>query len=91
MIKGSTIIMSEAYIEELTRHKENAFNLYEKEDIPNKKEDLKLKYENLCLKLEEALSFQDVIDEVVNLEIPSLAIAKTVSGLAIPLANITVL
>lgn len=91
MIKGSTIIMSEAYIEELSRHKKNVYDKFLAEDIPDKKQELENKYTHLSLKLEEALCFQDTIDEIINLEVPNLAIVKTISGLAIPLANVRVL
>ena len=91
MIKGSTVIMSEEYIDELVRHK----NIFEEklklEDIPDKKEVLKQRIEFFKNKINEAEEFQDTIEEVINYEIPSMALIKTVTGIVIPVSNVKVL
>lgn len=91
MIKGSTIIYNDSYIDELTRHYNNVKEQFDLEDIPDIKEKLKTKMTFFSNKLDEAIEFQDTIDEIMNLEVPSLSIIKTISGRVIPLANVKVL
>ena len=91
MIKGATIILSDEYINELTRHKDNLEQQILLEDIPDKKARIQSRFDIMSKKLDEALEFQDVVDEIVNLEIPNMAVVKTMTGLVLPLANIKVL
>lgn len=88
MIEGSTVIFNEAYIDELTRHRDIAKRRYEIENMPAPKEKLKKEYEAWDKKLEWSLNFQDTVDFVQNLEVPSITVCKLVSGLAVPAKNL---
>lgn len=91
MIKGSTIIMSEAYIEELTRHKNNFQAILANTDIPDQQDILKERIRIFNQKIEEAMDFQDTVEEILNLDIPKMTVVKTVNGLVLPIANVKVL
>ena len=91
MIKGSTIIMSEAYIDELTRHKDNWTKKLNVETNPGIREKIQNKVTYLENKLEDALEFQDIVDEIINIDIPRITSVRTISGLVIPINNVQVL
>lgn len=91
MIKGSTIIMSDEFISELTRHKDICKKKLDIEMMPEAREELTRRYELLEEKLNQALEFQDVIDEVVNLDMPRLTAVKTINGLVLPIKNVQIL
>ena len=84
MIKGATVIFNEEYIQEITRHRDTAKRKYEIENMPEKKEELKKKLESWEAKLDWALNFQDIVDKVQNMEIPSITVCKMISGEEIP-------
>jgi len=88
MIKGSTVIFNEDYIDEITRHRDIAKRKFDTENMPNLKEKLRKEYENWENKLEWSLNFQDTVDFVQNLEIPKLTVCKMLSGLEIPAKNL---
>ena len=91
MIKGSTVIMSEDYIADLTRHRDTYKKLMENEPYFDAQAKYRTKYEMYEEKLNKALEFQDTIEEIINVEIPKISVVKTVTGLAIPLRNLQVL
>lgn len=88
MVEGSTVIFNEGYIEEVTRHRDIAKRKYEIESMPTSKEKLKKEYEAWEKKLEWSLSFQDTVDFVQNLQVPSITVCKMISGLEIPAKNL---
>ena len=91
MIKGSTIIMNEEYINELTRHRDNWSKKLKVETNPGIREKIEDKVKYLNTRLEEALEFQDTIDEIINVDVPRITSVKTISGLVLPIKNIQVL
>ena len=88
MIKGTTVIINDAYIDEVTRHRDIAKRKYEVENMPTQKEKLKTIYDNWENKLEWSLNFQDTVDFVQNMEVPQITVCKMVSGLEIPAKNL---
>lgn len=88
MIKGSTVIFNEEYIDEITRHRDIAKRKYEVENMPNLKEKLRVEYNGWENKLEWALNFQDTVDFVQNMEIPKITVCKMLSGLEVPAKNL---
>lgn len=91
MIEGSTVIMNEAYIAELTRHRDMCKKKLDKETFPKIREELAEKYTRYDNMLNQALDFQDTIVEVINIDIPKLTSIRTMSGLVLPLKNVQVL
>ena len=90
MIKGSTIIMNDDYIDEVTRHRdiwEKKLKIETNPEIRNRIQD-KVNYLNE--KLEDALEFTDTVDEIINIDIPRLTSVKTITGLVLPIKNIQV-
>jgi hypothetical protein len=90
MINGSTIIMNDEYIEELTRHRNICEKNLKEEIVPAKQAKLEEKLNYWNNKINEAMEFQDVIDEVLNLDMPRLMVVKTISGLVLPLKHIQI-
>ena len=90
MIKGSTIIMNDDYISELTRHRDNWIKKAKVETNPHLREQLEQKAEYLNQKLESALEFQDTVDEIINVEVPRIMAIRTIGGLVIPAKNVQV-
>ena len=84
MIKGTTVIFNEEYIDEIARHRDIAKRKYELEHMPNHKEKLKKEYESWENKLEWSLNFQDEVDFVQNMEVPKITVCKTLKGYEIP-------
>ena len=84
MISGATVIFNDEYIDEVTRHRDNAKKKYEVEDLPEKKEQAKKAYDNWEKKLDWALNFQETVDRVVNCEVPNITVVKTISGYELP-------
>ena len=91
MIEGSTVIMNEAYIAELTRHRDICKKKLDKETFPKIREELTERYNRYDNMLNQALDFQDTIVEVINIDIPKLTSIRTMSGLVLPLKNVQVL
>ena len=91
MKNGSTIIMNEEYIEELIRHRDICDETLKEEIVPNKQEKLKEKLKYWNNKINEAIEFRDVIDEVLNLDMPRLMVVKTISGLVLPVKHVQIL
>lgn len=91
MIKGSTVIFNESYLSELERHKSNLKRKLDYETSPYIRQDLERQYDNMCYKIDKATEFQDVVDEVINFDVPRIAMIKTVGGLALPLSNVQII
>lgn len=88
MIKGSTVIFNEKYIEELTRHRDICKHKFDIENMPSQKEKLQKELNAWNEKLDWALNFQDTVDFVHNMEIPKITVCKTITGLEIPAKNL---
>lgn len=84
MQHGSTVIFSNEYIEELTRHRDIAQRKYDVENMPNQKAKLKEELEAWENKLAWAEEFQDTIDSFVNVEVPKITAIKTMGGYEYP-------
>lgn len=84
MITGATVIYNDVYIEELTRHLEAAKKKYEMEDMPDAKELALKQYKSLEEKLNWVMSFQDTVEQVFNVEVPSIMVIKTMTGFELP-------
>ena len=91
MIKGSTVIFNEAYIEELTRLRDNCRNKLEMETFFKERQKLEEQLNMYQTKLDRALDFQDVLDEVIHIDIPQITTIRTISGYVLPLKNIKVI
>ena len=90
MINGTTVIFNEDYIDEVTRHRDIWKKKYEVENMPNQKEKNFKEYEKWEKKLDWALNFQDTVDFVQNMEVPSITVVKVMSGLEIPSKHLQV-
>ena len=91
MIKGSTIIFTDDYISELKRHRDNAKKQLDVEIDLDVKKELEKKFMYFHNKVEHALDFQDVVEEVINVEVPRITTIKTISGIVVPAKNVQVL
>ena len=91
MIKGSTVIMSSAYINEIDSYISLLQTKLSKETNERKKSELQSQIDSYTDKLEKALAFQDTIDEVLNIDMPRLTLVKTMRGTVIPIKNVQVL
>jgi DNA-binding transcriptional regulator GbsR (MarR family) len=91
MIKGSTVIMSSAYIDEIDSYISLLQTKLSKESNERKKSELQSQIDSYTDKLEKALAFQDTIDEVLNIDMPRLTLVKTMRGSVIPIKNVQVL
>lgn len=91
MIKGSTVIMSSAYIDEIDSYISLLQTKLSKESNERKKSELQSQIDSYTDKLEKALAFQDTIDEVLNIDMPRLTLVKTMRGTVIPIKNVQVL
>ena len=91
MIKGSTVIFNEAYIEELTRLRDNCQNKLEMETFFKERQKLEEQLNMYQTKLDRALDFQDVLDEVIHIDVPQITTVRTVSDVVLPLKNIKVI
>lgn len=90
MIKGSTVIMSDRYIDILSRYVENSQRKLNCETNEYSRKKLQKELEYYQIKLDKALEFQDVIEQVLNVDIPSLTAIKTVKGYVLPINNVKV-
>ena len=90
MIKGSTVIMSDEYISELKRHRDICHTNYLNEDLPDRKEEYRVKEEYFNQKIDEAEEFQDTVESILNLDMPKMAVVKTINGVVLPLSNINI-
>ena len=84
MINGSTVIFNEEYIDEITRHRDNAQQKYEVEDLPEEKIKAKQQLDKWERKLDWALNFQDTIDSIENVLVPNITVIRTVKGYELP-------
>jgi len=84
MITGATVIFNDEYIDEVTRHRDIAKKKFEVEDLPEKKEQAQKAYESWEKKLDWSLNFQDVVDRVINCEVPNITVIKTMTGYELP-------
>ena len=87
----TTVIFNDEYISEVTRHRDIAKRRYETENMPEEKEHYRMEYEQWEKKLEWAVSFQDTLDSLQNIEVPSLTVCKTLSGLVIPAKHLQII
>lgn len=88
MIKGTTVIFNDEYIDEVTRLRDIAKRKYDVENVPSNKEKLLKEYTHWENKLEWAMNFQDTVDFIQNMEVPAITICKTITGLEIPAKNL---
>ena len=91
MIKGSTVIMSSAYIYEIDSYISLLQTKLSKETHERKKSELQSQVDIYTDKMEKALAFQDTIDEILNIDMPRLTLVKTMRGSVIPIKNVQVL
>lgn len=84
MIKGATVIFNNEYIEELTRHRDNAKKKFEVEDLPEYKSKAEAAYQAAEKKLDWALEFRDTVDHFVHLDVPNITGVVTVTGVQVP-------
>ena len=91
MQHGSTVIFSNEYIEELTRHRDIAQRKYDVENMPNQKVKLKEELDAWENKLAWAEEFQDTIDSFVNVEVPKITAIKTMGGYEYPVKYLQVI
>ena len=84
MLNGTKVIFNSDYVEEVERHTNLAKKKYEVENMPQNKARLKAEYEAWEKKLEWSINFQDTVDFVQNMEVPSITVCKLMSGLEIP-------
>lgn len=91
MVKGSTVIFNEDYIDEVTRHRDNWQRKYDVENMPNQKEKNKKELERWEAKLEWSINFQDTVDFVQNMEVPAITVVKTLQGYEIPAKHLQVI
>ena len=87
-MNGSTVIYNDEYIDEITRHRDIAKRKWETENMTVAKEKLFKEYENWEYKLEDAISFQDTVEYVHQMDIPNLTVCKTLTGRVIPAKNL---
>ena len=91
MIEGSTVIMSQEFIDELIRHRDICKKKLEHEfSIPARNE-LQKKYDHLEKSISNALDFQDTIVEIINVDIPRITAVRTATGLVLPIKNVKIL
>lgn len=84
MIKGSTVIFNDEYIEELIRHRDNAKRKFEVEDLPEYKNKAEAQYQAAENRLEWATGFRDTIDHFVHLDVPNITAVVTMQGYELP-------
>lgn len=90
MIKGTTVIFNDEYIDELTRHRDIAKKKFEVEDLPEHKSKAEKGLIAAEKRLDWAISFQDTIDHFVNLDVPSITGVVTVKGYELPAKHLQV-
>lgn len=90
MIQGTKVIFNNDYIEEITRHRDNAQKVWENELMPDAKEKAKKALDSWEDRLEWALSFEDILDEVKNVDVPNITIFKTMGGYELPAKHIQI-
>jgi hypothetical protein len=91
MKNGTTVIMNDEYISELTRHRDMYLKQVENEVLPDAYEKVLQKYKYFEAKLNEAIEFSDTVEEIVNLDIPRLTAVKTISGLVLPIKHVQII
>lgn len=91
MIKGTTVIFNEDYISEIERHISATEQNIASEVTPDKRVVLMKKLDNLNNKLEEALEFQDCVDEILDMDTPRLTVLKTITGKVLPLRIVKII
>ena len=90
-MNGAKVIFNEAFIDEITRHRDFSKHKYDIENMPEMKNKLLKEYEAWNKKLDWALNFQDTIAYVRNMDTPKLTVCKMVSGLELPAKNLQTL
>ena len=90
-ISGTTVIMSNEYIDELTRHRDNVQRKLNIETLMGERIRLEQELAVKQRKLDEALDFQDTVEEVLNVDCPRLTVVKTLSGMVLPLRHVQVI
>ena len=78
MIPGNTIIYNDEYISELQRFKDITEQKLNHEISPDVRAKLEEAYKNICHKIDDALEFQEVVEELINVEVPRIAAVKTI-------------
>ena len=91
MINGTTVIMNDEYISEITRHRDMYKKKVENEVVPEVHEKLLQKLNYFENKLTQAIEFQDTVEEIVNLDIPRITAVKTLNGYVLPLKHVQIL
>lgn len=84
MIKGTTVIFNEEYIDEITRHRDIAKQKYEVEDLPEEKINCKKALDKWEQKLDWALNFTDTVDSLENIMVPNITVVRTLKGYELP-------
>lgn len=87
----SKVIFNEDYIDELTRHRDNLQQKLSVEMMPNEKVKCMKQLNDMQNRLDWSIDFQDTIAEVKNIDIPKIAIVKTIHGYELPLRNVQIL
>lgn len=88
MKQKTKVIFNNEYIQELYRHRDIAKKKYDVESPGIHKEQAKKDYEYFLNKIEWAENFQDIVEEIHNINIPHLTIVKTMSGRELLLRNL---
>lgn len=91
MIKGSTVIMSEEYIDELQRHLAKWKKRFELETQVKERNKCEKEISMYEAKIDKALSYQDTIEEILHIDIPRLTAVKTVGGKTFPITHVQVI
>ena len=87
-MNGARVIFNSEFIEEITRHRDFSKRRYDIENLPDMKNKLLKEYERWNKKLDWALSFQDTVAYVKNMDTPKMTVCKLLSGLEVPARNL---
>ncbi len=90
MLEGSTVIYNDEYISELNRFIDINEEKLSHEVLPEARAKLEDTLRNMYHKLDDALEFREVVEELINVEVPRIAAVKTISGRVIPVRNLQV-
>mgnify|MGYP003290131074 CR=1 FL=1 len=91
MVKGTTVIFNDEYVDEIIRHRDISKKKYENENMESIKAKHLKNYKAWEQKLDWALNFQDTVDSFINVEVPSITVCKTMGGLELPAKHLQVI
>lgn len=91
MIKGSTVILNEEYINELTRHRDNWEKRYNSEVMLQPKNKALNQLNKFESKLQKALDFQDTVQEILHIDNPHMTVVRTVNDIVLPLSHVKII